>query len=72
MLTLALQIDFEVVAQICGIKYSRNARTSCKKLFEKIKAAHPQVNVTAGGSGSTVSEAAGEDGNDENNGAEAP
>jgi len=69
---LALQVDFEIVAQICGIKYSRNARSSCKRLFEKIKAAHPEINVAAGGSGSTVSEAAPDDGNDENNGAEAP
>ncbi|KAH7413392.1 hypothetical protein BKA64DRAFT_741081 [Cadophora sp. MPI-SDFR-AT-0126] len=65
------KVDFEIVAQICGIKFSRNARASCKKLFEKIKAAHPEVNMVAGGSGGTVSEAAAGDGSEENEGAEA-
>ncbi|RDL34000.1 uncharacterized protein BP5553_08368 [Venustampulla echinocandica] len=31
-------VSFDEVARLCGHKYARNARTSCKKLFEKLKA----------------------------------
>jgi len=37
MTDFSFQVDFEQVAKMCGVAYGRNARASCKKLFEKIK-----------------------------------
>lgn len=42
-----IQVDFEEVAKMCGVAYGRNARSSCKKLFEKIKSNAGQTNGSA-------------------------
>ncbi|KAG4428783.1 hypothetical protein IFR05_015732 [Cadophora sp. M221] len=64
------QVDFETVAKHCGIKYGKNARQSCKRLFDKIKKSHPELNID--GSGGDGAGSAAEDGSEENEVAEAP
>ncbi|KAH7370833.1 hypothetical protein BKA65DRAFT_545531 [Rhexocercosporidium sp. MPI-PUGE-AT-0058] len=63
------QVNFETVAQICGIKYGKNARQSCKRLFKKIKDSHPEINID--GSAVAGSGSGAEEGSEENEGAEA-
>ncbi|KAL2066662.1 hypothetical protein VTL71DRAFT_2734 [Oculimacula yallundae] len=68
-------VNFEIVAKYCGIKFGKNARASCKRLFDKIKASHPEIVIdgkaaTASGSGAKGSDDnevadAGSDGDDE-------
>ncbi|KAL5326144.1 hypothetical protein ACEPPN_007282 [Leptodophora sp. 'Broadleaf-Isolate-01'] len=63
------QVNFETVAKHCGIKYGKNARQSCKRLFEKIKNSHPELNIE--GSGAAGAGSGAEDGLEENEGVEA-
>ncbi|KAH8593732.1 hypothetical protein B0O99DRAFT_688565 [Bisporella sp. PMI_857] len=44
----APQIDYDKLAERLGIKYARNARTSCKKLLQKIKG-HSGTGAAVGG-----------------------
>jgi hypothetical protein len=51
-----IQVDFEQVAKLCGVAYGKNARASCKKLFEKIKSNAGQTNGSAEGNGEEADE----------------
>jgi hypothetical protein len=55
-------VDFNIVAALVGTKYARNARSACKKLFEKLKANAPALYGAA--NPTTPEDSAGEEGED--------
>ena len=55
-------MDFDAVAQKVGIKHSKNARQSFKKLWDKLKAGSGAAGAVTNGSGAT----SGDDADDDN------